>query len=66
VVARVSAWLAEAASTSRGCTVLVVDRRATLYALQHLVTGVALDEAVRAAWQWQPGWEFRVTRGVRC
>jgi broad specificity phosphatase PhoE len=61
VVARVSAWLAGSASTYRRRTVLVVGHRATLYALQHLVTGVALEEVVGAAWQWQPGWEFRLT-----
>jgi broad specificity phosphatase PhoE len=65
VVARVSAWLGETAVAYAGRTVLVVGHRATFYALEHLLTGVALAEAVAAPWQWQPGWTYRMSRAGR-
>jgi broad specificity phosphatase PhoE len=62
VVERVSEWLGEARVAFAGRTVLVVGHRATFYALEHLITGVPLRQAVTAPWQWQPGWTYRVAR----
>lgn len=41
--------------------VLVIGHRATGLALEHLLKGVPLDEAVVAPWQWQPGWTYEVS-----
>jgi len=62
VVGRVAAWLAEATTGFAGRTVLVIGHRATFYALEHLIKGVSLNEAVAATWRWQPGWTYRVVR----
>jgi len=62
VVQRVGPWLEDAAAAYGGRAVVVIGHRATFYALEHLVKGVPLHEAVAAPWQWQPGWEYRVVR----
>ena len=59
VVDRVSEWLADAVRQYRG-TALVIGHRATFYALEHLLKGVALQEALASPWHWQPGWTYRV------
>lgn len=41
-----------------GKTVMIIGHRATQYALEHLVDGVGLPEAVTAPWVWQPGWVY--------
>jgi broad specificity phosphatase PhoE len=63
VAARVSAWLTEVTSTRAGQTVLVIGHRATFYAFEQLLAGVALHTAVTSAWRWQPGWTYRSVRG---
>lgn len=60
VVDRVSAWLAETTAMFRGRTIVVIGHRATFYALEHLILGVPLDDAVTAPWTWQPGWTYRL------
>jgi broad specificity phosphatase PhoE len=60
VVGRVSAWLDDTTSAVNGRTVLVIGHRATFYALEHLLRGVPLGDAVNAPWTWQPGWTYRV------
>jgi broad specificity phosphatase PhoE len=63
VVERTAAWLADATPQFTGRPVLVVGHRATFYALEHLLRNVPLDVAVTSAWQWQPGWVYRVAGG---
>ena len=58
---RVATWLDEVARDYARRTVLVVGHRATFYALEHLVNGVPLHDAVLRAWLWQPGWVFLLT-----
>jgi broad specificity phosphatase PhoE len=58
VVERVSGWLDEVRRRSDARTVVVVGHRATFYALEHLLTGVALRDAVESPWAWQPGWIY--------
>jgi probable phosphoglycerate mutase len=58
VVDRVSEWLGEARRGIDTGTVLVIGHRATFYALEHLLNGVTLHEAVTASWRWQPGWTY--------
>ena len=63
VVDRVSAWLGDVVARYDGCTVLVIGHRATFYALEHLLKGVALRDAVTSPWAWQPGWTYFTSRG---
>jgi broad specificity phosphatase PhoE len=60
VVARVAACLDEIRANWPGSWVLVIGHRATHYALDHLVDGVPLADAVTAPFTWQPGWTYRV------
>jgi broad specificity phosphatase PhoE len=57
-VARGSSWLADASAVHAGRTVLVIGHRATFYALEHLLRGVPLEQAVSAPWSWRPGWTY--------
>jgi broad specificity phosphatase PhoE len=58
VVDRVSAWLDETARRFEAGTVLVIGHRATFYALECLLDGSTLHDAVTAPWAWQPGWTY--------
>jgi broad specificity phosphatase PhoE len=55
VARRVGAFLGE---TPRGRDILVVGHRATWMALEHLLAGRDLAEAVRSPWEWRPGWTY--------
>ena len=63
VVARVAEWLNEVSAGQAGDRILVVGHRATFFALEHLLRGTPLADAVAAPWQWQPGWTY-VLRGL--
>lgn len=41
-----------------GKQVLIVGHRATQYALENLIIGVPIKDAVLAPWAWQPGWVY--------
>ena len=58
-VARVSAWLADAAAAHPGGDVLVIGHRATFYALEHLLCRLPLETVIAASWCWRPGWTYR-------
>ena len=60
-VARVSSWHTDASAAHPGRAVLVIGHRATLYALEHLLTGVPLEQAIAAPWSWRPGWIYSAT-----
>jgi broad specificity phosphatase PhoE len=60
VVARVRTVLDELARNYDGKTVVVIGHRATYLSFQNLLGGVALEEAVRAGFTWQPGWTYRL------
>jgi broad specificity phosphatase PhoE len=62
VARRVASWLEDATQAYAGRMVLVIGHRATFYALEHLVNGAPLGDAVLAPWAWQPGWVYRVAR----
>jgi broad specificity phosphatase PhoE len=75
VADRVREWLEEiiapVASAAAGDPgrrdVLVIGHRAVFFALEHLLRRVRLPAAVRAAWQWQPGWEYVIgSWPIRC
>lgn len=58
--ARVAMWLNDLAVAWPGGWVLVIGHRATHYALDHLLAGVPLSDAVAAKFAWQPGWTYLV------
>ena len=58
VVERVSGWLGDVRPQFDDCIVLIIGHRATFYALEHLLNGVPLREAVESPWIWQPGWTY--------
>ncbi len=57
---RVRSVLLEMARDHEGGHVLVIGHRATQYALEHWLDGVALPVAITAPWSWQPGWEYEL------
>ena len=61
VVARVGSFLEDVRVRWDGKRVLVVSHVAPLWALQHLLDGVPLEELVGAPFEWQPGWMFCIT-----
>lgn len=58
VASRVAAWLSDVRAEHPAGRMLVIGHRATLYAFEHLFRGIPLEQAVTAAWNWQPGWEY--------
>jgi broad specificity phosphatase PhoE len=60
VVSRVSGWLSESTRHIGAGTVLIIGHRATFYALEHLLNGVTLQDAVTSPWEWQPGWTYQL------
>lgn len=57
-VARVGRFLDNLPSRWAGARVLVVGHTATRWALDHILTGVPLDDLLDAPFDWQPGWEY--------
>ena len=57
--ARVAGWLTDV-SARYGTRILVIGHRATHYALDHLLLGIPLRDAIRKPFVWQPGWNYRV------
>ena len=60
VARRVGGVLAEIARNRSQEPVLIIGHRATFFALEHLLRGVPLADAVAAPWRWQPGWTYRI------
>ena len=58
--ARVASWLGDLTAAWPGGWVLVIGHRATHYALDHLLGGVPLSQAVSVNFEWQPGWTYVV------
>lgn len=56
--------LDELAEEQPGATILLIGHRATHHALEHLCSGVALEETLRAPYEWQPEWRYRYDRRV--
>jgi broad specificity phosphatase PhoE len=57
---RVGACLADLHQAWPGGWVLLIGHRATHYALDHLLSGVPLAEAITAPFAWQPGWQYEL------
>ncbi|MEA2641925.1 MAG: 2,3-bisphosphoglycerate-dependent phosphoglycerate mutase [Chloroflexota bacterium] len=60
VVERVGEFLEEVRTRLPGKAIVVVAHRAVLYALQNLLNGVPLADAVGQAFAYQPGWSFEL------
>jgi broad specificity phosphatase PhoE len=60
VVERVADFLAELARERDGARVLLIGHSATRWALDYLLTGVALDQLVAAPFAWREGWSYTV------
>lgn len=58
--ARMKDFLQEILRDHDGKTILIVGHRATQYGLDQWVKGMSLYDAVRAPWQWQPGWKYQL------
>ena len=63
VVERVSGWLGDVMRQLEARPVLIIGHRATFYALEHLLNGVPLREALMSPWAWQPGWIYDLRSG---
>jgi broad specificity phosphatase PhoE len=61
-IARVGRFLDDLPSRWSDRRVLVVGHTATRWALDHFITGVAVEELVDAPFDWKPGWEYRYER----
>jgi len=60
VVERMRGLLVDLGAQHRGEHVLLVAHSAPRVALEHLLNGVPLDEAVAMPNEWQPGWSYVV------
>jgi broad specificity phosphatase PhoE len=63
VVERMGALLAEMAVGHDGEHVLLVSHSAPRLALDHLLRGIPLQEAVEAMSEWRPGWSYVLADG---
>lgn len=57
---KIKEFLAELKEKYHSKTVMIIGHRATQYALENLINGVDLKQAVTATWQWQPGWIYEL------
>jgi 2,3-bisphosphoglycerate-dependent phosphoglycerate mutase len=60
-VARVGRFVADLPTRWAGRRVLVIGHVATRWGLEHHLAGVALEELVEADFNWQEGWEYRLS-----
>ena len=60
-VERMRSFLADVAHEFDGRRVLVIAHAAQRWALRNLLEGVPLEELVDAPFDWQEGWEYRVS-----
>jgi broad specificity phosphatase PhoE len=63
VVGRVASFLADLARTWDGARVLIIGHAATRWALDHLLTGVALERLVSTPFDWREGWSYALPSG---
>ncbi|MEV6522974.1 histidine phosphatase family protein [Longispora sp. NPDC051575] len=63
VVGATAAFLQDLAARWDGRRVVVIAHSANRWALQHLLSGVPLEEMVDAPFAWRPGWEYTVPTG---
>jgi broad specificity phosphatase PhoE len=64
VVERTREFLADLLSDHDGSRILVIAHSANRWALQHLLEGVPLVDAISAPFSWQEGWEYPLERAA--
>ena len=63
VVDRTRDFLRDLADRWDGCVVVVIAHSANRWALDHLLSGVALEDLVDAPFAWQAGWRYTLPTG---
>lgn len=63
-VKRLENFLNDLYRNYNGKKVMVIGHRATQCALEHLLKGIPLEEAITALWKWQPGWVYKMEDAV--
>lgn len=63
VVEQTRKFLRDLSRDYDGKRVLIIAHSANRWALQHLLEGMPLEEAVIAPFEWQEGWEFTLADG---
>lgn len=61
VVDRVGAFLDELVTQWDGRHVVLIGHTATRWSLDHLLTGIPLEDLVVAPFDWQPGWSYTLS-----
>ena len=64
VVRRTREFLGDLLRDHEGSRILVIAHSANRWALQHLLEGVPLADAISAAFAWQEGWEYALERAA--
>jgi len=62
VVERTRSFLGDINPGYEDKRIVVIGHSANRWSLEHLVNGTALEDLVDAPFNWQPGWEYVVTR----
>ncbi len=60
--ARVKSFLKDLLKNHDTKKVLIIDHRATWYALEHFLNGRTLQELTTSPWHWQPGWRYELEK----
>lgn len=63
VVDHVASFLTDLARDWDGARVLIIGHSATRWALDHLLTGVPLEQCIRAPFAWREGWSYTLPSG---
>lgn len=58
---RMKSFLEDLNKKYDGKKVMIIGHRVTQYGLEHFIKGLSLKEIISAPWQWQPGWEYKLT-----
>jgi len=64
VVRRTREFLGDLLRDHEGSRILVIAHSANRWALQHLLEGVSLADAISAPFIWQAGWEYTLERAA--
>jgi broad specificity phosphatase PhoE len=62
VVERTRAFLRDINGRYKDSRIVVIGHSANRWSLEHLINGTALEDLVDAPFNWQPGWEYVVSR----
>jgi len=64
VVARMREFLGDLLRDHDGSRILLIAHSANRWALQHLIDGIPLADAISAPFAWQEGWEYSLERAA--